>query len=49
MDNKNNSRLIEIINEAIKSDNTKEDIDTNTSATEQAASDSLSKALKGEI
>lgn len=49
MDNKNNSRLIEIINEAIKSDNTKEGIDTNTSATEQAASDSLSKALKGEI
>ena len=49
MDNKHNSRLIEIINEAIKSDNTKEDIDTNTSATEQAASDSLSKALKGEI
>lgn len=49
MDNKDNSRLIEIINEAIKSDNTKEDIDTNTSATEQAVSDSLSKALKGEI
>lgn len=49
MDNKDNSRLIEIINEAIKSDNTKEDIDTNTSATEQAASDSSSKALKGEI
>lgn len=49
LDNQDNSRLIEMINEAIKSDNTKEDVDTTTSATEQAASDSLSKALKGNI
>lgn len=47
-DNKEDHRLFGIIGDAIQSDNAKEEIDEETVST-QSVTDSISKALKGEI
>lgn len=48
-DDKEDIQLFGIIGNAIRTDNTKEDIDGNTSATVQSATDSISEALKGGV